>query len=461
MAPACKHVNIQVEVAEQAAFEPSFKRPAHGERVAASKPDNRVDLRQQKGQQLQSIDLAVTFPAPLVLPDDLLDFPENSEDDPPQTMHSWMRIGRPITARSRKKTIYVAPVPQISDDPSVSYMREWISPQHPQATKKDKDAQPPKAEDVCDYLRAFYHPLEVKLLPQTVAFVPWEGQGKKTSRDDPHRYIGLQVGTGLTRIRTRPCPDKTFSRQVQLNDILDAAIAALPADAYSLVMLVDHDTYEDEDDDFCCGRAYGGSRVCMVSSARYHPGLDAMAKVDRAHMWPASHCKAYVEKKCGWEANKTTKKRKLEVISKDAPTAGPETAMRGAVDALLAAPKLESELDGLWFSRVARTVSHELGHCFSMAHCSYYACMMQGTANVAEDVRQPPYLCPVCLAKVTHAIRGVCQGGVDEKQYQIERYKVLLEFCRADGKWGKVGMFAGFRGWLETRIEEHSRREKA
>ncbi|KAK3986813.1 Archaemetzincin-2 [Cladorrhinum sp. PSN332] len=422
MAPACKHTKIQIQVAEQADFELSFKRPSHAKRIAATTPSGRVNTRES--QERDAINLASAFPAPLVLPDDLLDFDEDEKDDH-QSLHSYLTGGhrRPLTAR--RKTIYVAQVPDIS--PDVSHIKKWTTPQPPavaRAPKKDKDAlthiQAPKAEDVCDYLRAFYYPLAVKLLPQTVAFVPWEGKDAEN--------IGLQIGNGITRIRTRPPPDQAFTRQLQLNDILDAAIAALPSDAYSLVMLVDHDTYEDEEDDFCCGRAYGGSRVCMVSSARYHPALDTMAKVDRPHMWPASHCKAYVEKKCGWEANKTTKKRKLEVISKDAPTAGPGTPMRAAVDAMIKASSPQDDLDGLWFSRVARTVSHELGHCFCLPHCGYYACVMQGTAGVAEDMRQPPYLCLVCLAKVTKAVRDVHKDG-EEREYQVERYKALLGFC--------------------------------
>jgi archaemetzincin len=37
--------------------------------------------------------------------------------------------------------------------------------------------------------------------------------------------------------------------QLNLNDLLDAAIEILPADAYALIMLVEHDMFEDEDDE--------------------------------------------------------------------------------------------------------------------------------------------------------------------------------------------------------------------
>ncbi|KAK4129974.1 hypothetical protein BT67DRAFT_437390 [Trichocladium antarcticum] len=215
----------------------------------------------------------------------------------------------------------------------------------PSATEQRQDP------DAHQYLAAFYHPLPVKLLPDGPRFVPWTDD-KTGGRKQP-AYIGLQVGRGITRITTRPCPDGAFARQLSLNDILDAAIEALPGDAYAMVMLAHHDLYgDDDDDDFCCGRAYGGSRVAVVSSARYHPALDDAAGIDRAHMWPASHCADHV-----------------------------------------AALKPRNHPRPLALSRVARTASHELGHCFGLAHCSYYACVMQGTAGLAEDARQPPYLC--------------------------------------------------------------------
>src|SRR6478735_6848131 len=54
----------------------------------------------------------------------------------------------------------------------------------------------------------------------------------------------------------------------------------------------------DDDDEFVCGRAYGGDSVAVVSSARYHPLLDAVQEIDREHDWPASHCNAFLKKMC-------------------------------------------------------------------------------------------------------------------------------------------------------------------
>jgi len=272
-------------------------------------------------------------------------------------------------------------------------------------------------------------------------FVPWSS---KTPKGAP-TFVGLRSGTLCTRIRTRPCPDGTFARQLNLSDILDAAIELLPEDAYAFLLLVDHDLYEDDDDDFCCGRAYGGSRVAVVSSARYHPDLDEEAGIDHEHMWPTSHCAAYVRTICG--ATITTKK-KAPPLSQ--PTNIQSTPMGAAIEVSRAKSSVPLNAYGLWLSRLLRTASHELGHCVALDHCVYYACVMQGTAGMAEDVRQPPYLCPVCVEKVSRAVLNV-NPGLDKRQYLADRYTALSKFCR---KWLDVGMLAGYHAWLESRLRQ-------
>lgn len=231
-----------------------------------------------------------------------------------------------------------------------------------------------------------------------------------------------------TRIRVRPCPDGTFTAQLNLDDILDAAIEILPSDAYAMCLLTNHDIYETDDEDFCCGRAYGGSRVAVVQSARYNPSLDVRENIDRTHMWPMSHCKTFIDALCAVEDVAATPPSKLQ---RESSLAGP---MRAAVDTAslhTRSDSLQQELQALWFSRLARTVSHELGHCFGMDHCTYYACNMQGTAGMKEDVRQPPYLCAVCEAKVGYAIVGELQSGDDKEReaWVKQRCEALRAFC--------------------------------
>ena len=104
-------------------------------------------------------------------------------------------------------------------------------------------------------------------------------------------------------------------------------------------------------------------------------------------------------------------------------------------------PASPGALSALWLTRVCRTASHELGHCFGIDHCVYYACVMQGAASIGEDARQPPYLCPVDLAKV------LIVSGATAK----ERYKALLDFNK---QHKGVQMFDAFAAWIEARLRE-------
>ena len=64
---------------------------------------------------------------------------------------------------------------------------------------------------------------------------------------------------------------------------------------------------------------------------------------------------------------------------------------------------------------------------------------MQGSSTIIEDARQPPYLCPVDLAKILQAT------GTDSER----RYKALLQFC---DKHQQAHMFAAYGAWIRARL---------
>ncbi|KAI7786792.1 hypothetical protein LA080_002262 [Diaporthe eres] len=469
MAPSkkCLHRELTVEVsphADEAGFEqldwrrrfaatiPSGRAPPKDR--AASKPSGNGAPQGQDASTLASL-----FPAPLVLPGDELALDPTS---PPQSLASWLRGKHRNKFTSDRKALYVADIPAVARD--VQMVSQWAQPEFPgndEATKGKADVpdhiKPPNPDDIREYLGAFYHGLPVKKFTQSLEFTAWRsGEKRQTKKDSASSFIGLRCGSSCTRIRTRPCPDGTFAQQLNLNDILDATIAALPDDAYALLFLVDHDLYEDEDDDFCCGRAYGGSRVAVVSSARYNPTLllcSVHDSIDLDHTWPASHCQSYVARLCGSAAPGGTaacgKKRRLDEHEDKSASSPLHDAVRAGSS--VAARNLDpgSSLAGLWLCLLARTASHELGHCLGIAHCAYYACVMQSTAGMAEDCRQPPYLCLVCLKKLTHAAReaSASPAGFDETGYVVETYQALAGFCE---KWKQAGMFAGYKAWLDS-----------
>ncbi|KAF2483252.1 hypothetical protein BDY17DRAFT_297104 [Neohortaea acidophila] len=394
-----------------------------------------------------------TFPAPLVLPgDELAEDPEY----PRQSVQDWLDDA-PNKVTKQRRTIYLVSPPGAVEDAAV--VAEWTQPT--QKGKKSIDgAQPPRVEGLAEYLRAFYHGMTVKLLDLPgLEFTAWESddepeprsRSRKTQSTAPEipPYIGLSTGTELVRIRCRQT--KTFPAQLNLNDLLDVALEILPTDAYAICMLVHHDLYEDEQDDFCCGRAYGGSRVAVVSSARYRPDLDLTKNVhalpvcdERANAWPASHWIPYLTRVLHGPNHKA-----LYIPPDMRDCAGfleyhPGSAIAAGITAFRALPLPTSprQLTALWFGRVCKTVSHEIGHCFGMDHCVYFACIMQGTASVAEDVRQPPYLCPIDLSKVLRAISATDVNA---------RYEALLAFCE---RWKDDRMFAAFAAWLRVRLEQ-------
>lgn len=87
----------------------------------------------------------------------------------------------------------------------------------------------------------------------------------------------------------------------------------------------------------------------------------------------------------------------------------------------------ESNRDGESYRRCLRrtlkTASHELGHMFSMAHCTLYDCNMCGCNHLQESDRRPLEMCPHCLAKLCYAT------GANP----MNRWKALIDFYRRHG----------------------------
>jgi archaemetzincin len=73
--------------------------------------------------------------------------------------------------------------------------------------------------------------------------------------------------------------------------------------------------------------------------------------------------------------------------------------------------------------RTIKTASHEVGHMFSMHHCTAYQCNMCGSNSVEESDRRPLPLCPECLAKLLYAT------GAEP----LERFRRLVSFCKEHG----------------------------
>jgi archaemetzincin len=83
-------------------------------------------------------------------------------------------------------------------------------------------------------------------------------------------------------------------------------------------------------------------------------------------------------------------------------------------------PKASDESFRITLRRTLRTAVHETGHMFSMGHCIYYECVMNGSNHLEEADRRPLWLCPLCLAKLCHAT------GADPRK----RFEELIAFAK-------------------------------
>ncbi|SHL98969.1 archaemetzincin [Chitinophaga sp. CF418] len=73
--------------------------------------------------------------------------------------------------------------------------------------------------------------------------------------------------------------------------------------------------------------------------------------------------------------------------------------------------------------RLANISSHEIGHMFSLHHCLYASCVMNGTNGLVETDRNPLRLCSDCQKKLFWNI------AYDNKR----RLKQLGDFCKKNG----------------------------
>ena len=91
--------------------------------------------------------------------------------------------------------------------------------------------------------------------------------------------------------------------------------------------------------------------------------------------------------------------------------------------------------------RTLQLATHELGHMFSLKHCVFYECTMNGTNSLAELDRQPAHLCPVCHEKLRRAV-----GFAPAK-----RYRRLAEVYRLVGMESEAAFVAARAAELARR----------
>lgn len=86
-------------------------------------------------------------------------------------------------------------------------------------------------------------------------------------------------------------------------------------------------------------------------------------------------------------------------------------------------PDKDQESFRLALLRTLKIAVHETGHMLSIAHCTAWRCVMNGSNSLEESDRGVLHLCPECLAKILWATHAD----------PVVRYRKLAEFCRANG----------------------------
>jgi len=169
------------------------------------------------------------------------------------------------------------------------------------------------------------------------------------------------------------------SKQLLTQDLFSVMEQYLPDDAYCMIAVTMTDLYPKPEWNFVFGEASLRGRMGVFSFARYSPLF-------------------------------ANKKKKSELT-----------------------PQQKTVL----LRRSCRVMVHELAHMFSMEHCLFFACVMNGANNLEEDDKQPLFLCPVCLAKL-YMVRPFDL---------IARYKALHAVCLEQSMDREAS-------WLQTTISD-------
>lgn len=167
----------------------------------------------------------------------------------------------------------------------------------------------------------------------------------------------------------------TGQRQILTRDVLTFIGRKMPTDAFCMLAITMEDLYPDPSWNFVFGQVYLEQRVGVFSFARYDPVFYGQSR-------------------------------------------------RKNFNRLL-----------LW--RSLKVLAHEMGHVFSLAHCIYFKCVMNGSNHLAESDARPLSVCPVCLRKLQYAI------GFDV----LKRYRHLFQFYRQAALQNEAA-------WLSRRLEK-------
>ncbi|CZR37343.1 uncharacterized protein FPRO_02397 [Fusarium proliferatum ET1] len=459
MSDSCHHQAIYMNCSPAAA-NAGFVRPSPEQRTLAMSKIGRL----ARGAYLAKEDAVndeQTFPGPLVLPGDhLAEHPREQG----QACKDWLAseaTQKRFQEISARKKMYVFGPPSVKRLPEE--MRSWSIPVLPPGFPPCPDRWTwtlKQYKQLIVYLRAFYPTMPISQVAHTAYLELIQGRRRVHFEDTPQTsVIGFRGkdGRDTFEVRHRPSPDGLSKMQLNVSD-LRTALAEIKAEpAHSVVMVLNHDLYEDEEGSYITERVWVEDGVAIVSTFRRNPCFDRMAGVNRLHRWPASHCQAYVDESLqvlnDTKDSTTRNHLSFEAFGKTPSDSALGLAIKAANQA--GQPSSMEDLSYLWFARVLVAVSREAARCFGLQNCTYYACLMQGVSGMRQAGEIPPYLCPVCYSKLGSELvllKPVYRRGIEREDAWLgEHYAELKAFC---SKWNKIPHFAAFEAWPGKRLED-------
>jgi len=196
------------------------------------------------------------------------------------------------------------------------------------------------------------------------------------------------------------------------------------SDAFTVVGVTMCDLYSCAADLFVAGMAAGGSKVAVLSFARYHPMLKMCPE-----KWESY---GYIAKSSNYSYFEDNKRR---------PNTSTEAPSQEAIT-----PQARSE----FFRRAGKLLIHEMCHVYGIDHCVHYHCLMNGTAHLVEDFASPCHICCICLRKLQfrlgfhvatryEALREVySRFGLSEQERWVQRRLASLPGGEGDGKVARL-----------------------
>eukprot|EP00602_Paraphysomonas_sp_CaronLab_P000507 CAMPEP_0185020020 /NCGR_PEP_ID=MMETSP1103-20130426/2610_1 /TAXON_ID=36769 /ORGANISM="Paraphysomonas bandaiensis, Strain Caron Lab Isolate" /LENGTH=414 /DNA_ID=CAMNT_0027550657 /DNA_START=76 /DNA_END=1317 /DNA_ORIENTATION=+ len=286
------------------------------------------------------------------------------------------------TAKATRAVLYLIPIVERKDD------QDLVWPEYG-----------PRLDHLSQWLSAFYC-REVVVL-DFASLSPKRSDGGGRGR--PVEWQGADGCTG--GIKGRVYDENRFQTHVDgvlaaLSNILEAGTYGEVGveNGFAMVGVTMCDLYSAESDLFVAGMAAGGSKVAVLSFARYHPRI----KMCPQH-W---NDYAYASKSSGYPYYEDNKRR---------PNTNPQCPPRANMKATC-----KSE----FMRRAGKLLVHEMGHVYGLEHCIYYDCVMNGTGHLVEDFSSSAHLCGVCLRKL---------------QFRLG-FSIIERYERLRGVYQEVGM---------------------